>query len=134
MSPQFALTLKKRIFFFCGKKKIGIPLEHVYIRSVTMPHKIYETLGRFPCFPLDKVKNRSSFPKLRFLTTLHGFEESALRMPPIGSVTSFFDGNCRFFRKEKELLAMKSRCNVVKYPFTLLININVPTSNEATEQ
>lgn len=63
-----------------------------------MPDKIVETLGRFLRFPVDKVKNRSSVPKLRLL---HGFEETALRMPPIGSVTSFFDGNCRFFRKEK---------------------------------
>lgn len=55
-----------------------------------MPDKIVETLGRFQRFPLDKVKNRSSFPELRFLATLHGFEETALRMPPIRSVTRFF--------------------------------------------
>jgi len=66
-----------------------------------MPDKIVETLDRFPRFPLDKVKNRSSFPKLRFSKTLHRVEGTALRMPPIGSVTSFFDGNCRFFRREK---------------------------------
>ena len=46
-----------------------------------MPDKIVETLRRFPRFPVDKVKNRLSFPKLGFSTTQHGFEEIALRMP-----------------------------------------------------
>ena len=65
-----------------------------------MPDKIVETLGRFPRFPLDKVKNLSSFPKLRFLTTLHGFEETALRMSPIGSVTSFLTGIVDFSERK----------------------------------
>lgn len=100
MSSQFVLTLNKRNFVFVGRTKLEFYLS-TFIRSVTMPDKIVETLGRFPRFPVDKVKNRLSFPKLRFSTTQYGFEETALRMPPIGSVTSFFDGNCRFFKTKR---------------------------------
>ena len=56
MSSQFVLTLNKRNFVFVGRTKLEFYLS-TFIRSVTMPDKIVETLGRFPRFPVDKVKS-----------------------------------------------------------------------------
>ena len=40
--------------------------------------------------PLHKVENRSSFPKLRLLTTLHGDEGTVLSMPKNRKCSKFF--------------------------------------------
>ena len=67
-----------------------------YHLQPTTPDRIVATLSRFPPIPIHKVENRSSFPKLRFLTPLHGGEGSVLCMPQNWKFTkSYFDQGCR---------------------------------------
>lgn len=54
--------------------------------------KIWNTKSTSPPSPppLHKVENRSSFPKLRLLTTLHGDEGTVLSMPKNRKCSKFF--------------------------------------------